>query len=256
MNVNIDLRCGVAGDMILGAMMDWYSRVGDLEEAISEIETAASVMAPIRLSADRVERHGRKALSLNVSWRKLSEREVSGDLMLGYLDEAISLTTMGYYGKDLAHRILRGILDAEMTAHMVHSDEFIHLHETGTPDTIVDAVGLGILFEKLGLEGAWIQATPISLGYGRVETEHGVLEIPVPAVRAMIRNIPVRSGPVPGELATPTGVAAALSLVEIWMDRTDGGDSTDLSGERVGSGAGQKFYDPPFRNILDIYMEA
>jgi uncharacterized protein (DUF111 family) len=71
----------------------------------------------------------------------------------------------------------------------------------------------------------------------------------------MVRDIPVRGGPVPGELATPTGVAASIVLTEIWLDERSGGDLSALPGKVIGSGAGRREYSAPFRNALDIYME-
>jgi hypothetical protein len=211
-------------------------------------------MKPTTIEAKRVDRHGREAILVDVSWDGDSGGSVSGDEMRGHLRDGLSRTTISSFGRSKTERILEEILEAESVAHIVRDTGKVHLHETGTPDTIVDAVGIGMLFERLELEGAWVQGTPISLGYGKVETQHGLLEVPVPAVRAMIRNLPVRSGPVPGELATPTGVAAVKNIVEIWKDQKTGGDGVKLPGKRVGSGAGHRVYEPPFRNVLDIYL--
>ena len=251
-NVTIDMRNGVAGDMLLSAMLDFHG--GETYDLVEDISVASSVMKPTSVEARRVERHGREAFILDVSWEGENDKAVSGEDMKGYLRDALSESTISSAGRSVSERILDEILEAESVAHMVQDPESVHLHEAGTPDTLVDTVGLGMLFERLELDGAWIQGTPISLGYGKVNTEHGLLEVPVPAVRAMIRNLPVRSGPVPGELATPTGVASAKSMVEVWMDHRSGGDGAVIPGKLVGSGAGHRLYEAPFRNVLDIYL--
>lgn len=255
MNVTLDLRCGVSGDMVLGALMDWLGRNGDVREIISDLELAASVMSPTRVEMKHVDRHGTQAARFLVSWDKMSRESVLGEDMISFIEDGLSRISIDRAGKEITMRILKNILDAESIAHLVNDLGEVHLHETGTPDTIVDAVGIGLLYDRLELEGAWIQGTPISLGYGTIDTSHGELEVPVPAVRSMIRNLPVRSGPVPGELATPTGVAAAMALIEIWLDSRAGGDSILIPGEVVGSGAGLNSYPHPFRNTLDIYLE-
>jgi uncharacterized protein (DUF111 family) len=128
----------------------------------------------------------------------------------------------------------------------------VHLHEAGTPDTLVDMIGISLLFDLLELDGEWIKATPVSLGSGKVKTSHGEMDVPVPAVRAMIRNLPARSGPVMGELATPTGIAAVSSFVEIWMDHSELGDKGEIDGSLLGIGAGSREY-PSFPNMLGIW---
>jgi len=254
MNVTLDLRCGVSGDMVLGALLQWYSMSEDPGEVISTLEEAGSLLSPTRVSFTGTERAGRKAGRVEVEWDPLRE-EVSGEMLLGTLRRSFESSGIGRTGREISEKIVRRMLSAESLVHLVRDPLDVHLHETGTPDTIVDALGIGMLYELLELDGAWVQSTPISLGYGEVKTEHGVLEVPVPAVRAMIRDIPVRSGPVPGELATPTGVAAALVMTEIWLDEEAGGDLVSLRGKLAGSGAGRREYTPPFRNALDIYVE-
>jgi pyridinium-3,5-bisthiocarboxylic acid mononucleotide nickel chelatase len=253
MNVTLDLRCGVSGDMLLGALLQWYSRDNDNEEFLGILEEAASVMHPTRIGYSETDRNG-KAARIEVEWEN-GEDHVTGEEMSRYLSEAVKISGIKRTGRRISEKILGRILEAESLVHLVMDPGEVHLHEAGTPDTIVDALGIGMLYERLELDGAWVQATPISLGYGEVATAHGTLQVPVPAVRSMIRGIPVRGGPVPGELATPTGVAAAVVMTEIWLDQGSGGDLAVLPGKIAGSGAGRREYSPPFRNALDIYLE-
>lgn len=254
MNVTLDLRCGVSGDMVLGALLDRYSRTCDVSEILGILMDAASAISPTRVTFGSIDRHERPAGRVDVGWEDGFE-PMDGEGLLGHLRRSFETSGIGRTGRRISERILGRMLEAESVVHMVRDPMEVHLHETGTPDTIVDVLGIGLLYERLELDGAWVQATPISLGYGEVVTAHGTLQVPVPAVRAMIRGIPVRGGPVPGELATPTGVAAALAITEIWLDQEAGGDLVQLPGEIVGSGAGRREYSPPFRNALDIYME-
>ncbi len=254
MNITLDLRCGVSGDMLLGAMLHYYSEKEDPKDILSTLSDAASEISETEVGFKVISRHDRIAGRLEVRWRSDYDH-ITADRLVGQLRKSFESSGIGRAGREISEKIMRRMLDAESIVHVIRDPLEVHLHETGTPDTIVDILGIGLMYEVLELDEAWIQSTPISMGYGEVQTSHGLLEVPVPAVRAMIRNIPVRSGPVPGELATPTGVAAALVLTEIWLDETSGGDLAVLPGRLVGSGAGKREYSPPFRNALDIYME-
>ncbi len=249
MTVTFDLRCGVSGDMLLASLMGMYSGEGDVEAVLSTIRRAASVMSPTEVSLSRVTRNGVEANAISVSWEPMEAETVSAGGMKEYLEQGLQAAALGEKGATLARSILIKILEGEMDAHLTGSIDEVHLHETGTPDTIVDIIGISILYEKLELFDEWVHATPLSLGMGTVETEHGILEVPVPAVRPMIRNIHTRIGPVEGELATPTGVAAITSMVEFWQA------DDELKGEPVGRGAGSREYGDGFSNVLTIYRE-
>jgi len=255
MNVTLDLRCGVSGDMLLAAMLDWHNREGgDSDEVCAILAEAASTISETQVDFSTADRHGIEAGSLTVRW--LSDYDhIKGEKLVGHLRRSFETSGIGRTGREISERIMRRILEAESMVHIVRDPLDVHLHETGTPDTIVDVLGIGMMYETLELDGMWVQSTPISLGYGEVRTSHGPLQVPVPAVRAMIRDVPVRSGPVPGELATPTGVAAATVLTEIWLDQTTGGDLITIEGTVKGRGCGKREYGPPFRNTLEIYAE-
>jgi uncharacterized protein (DUF111 family) len=147
------------------------------------------------------------------------------------------------------------ILEAEAVVHNERDFNNVHLHEAGTPDTLVDAIGIAYVSDKLEVDGYWVKATPVSLGSGTIATAHGVYEIPVPAVRHLMRGLPGRGGPVEGELTTPTGIAAAKAIAEIWLGEDEAGDGVDLPGIIVGKGAGEREYRNGFANTFTIFEE-
>ncbi len=252
MTVALDLRCGVSGDMLLGALVDMYSGDGDERKVLDKIERAASVMSETSVRVDKLERMGIGGASVDVSWKKLPSETVTGTGMREILETALEEISANDRIKRRSLRMFDNILEAEKVSHNCKTLEEVHLHETGTPDTLVDVIGISLLFDMMELDGEWVKATPISLGSGTVDTSHGVLQVPVPAVRHMIRNLPVRGGPVNGELATPTGVAAVSALVELWMDHSEKGDSGPFEGELLGAGAGKREYEG-FSNMLTIW---
>ncbi len=250
MTMIFDLRSGVSGDMLLGAMFQMYE--GDRQEVLDVLVEAASVLSPTRVWIEDIERMGQKGLKLNTEWDEMRYDNTPALDMMSHLSDGLGQISANDRVARMSRRILLSILEAEMTAHQCSTMEEVHLHEAGTPDTIVDAVGISILFDKMELDGEWVKATPISLGAGTVMTSHGELEVPVPAVRPMIRHIPVRSGPMEGELATPTGVAAVSAFVDIWMGHEELGDTGEIPGKLMGLGAGTREY-PSFPNMLGIW---
>lgn len=257
MHLILDLRCGISGDMMLGALLDWYEKeIGDIEPVLEKISKSASVMSPTNVWVRNTDREGEKVKRLYVEWERLDEDTCSGREMLKHLNSGLNINNMNSRIQKLATRILMNILESEAVVHNERDFNEVHLHEAGTPDTLVDVIGIAYVADKLEVDGYWVKATPVSLGMGTISTAHGVYEIPVPAVRHMIRGIPVRSGPVEGELTTPTGIAAAKALVEIWMDENEAGDGLELPGVLVGRGAGEREYLNGFSNTLRIYEEA
>ncbi|MBN1390566.1 MAG: DUF111 family protein [Candidatus Thermoplasmatota archaeon] len=256
MYLTLDLRCGVSGDMLLGALLDWYeSEKGDIQPVLDLIMDAASVQSPTRVSTSSIVRGGIRAKRFQTEWEKLKEGTVSGREMLSYMRSGLELTGMNSRVQNLAQRMMMNILEAEAVVHNERSFLDVHLHETGTPDTLADVIGIAYVSDRMEVDGYWVKATPLSLGQGTVTTEHGVYDIPVPAVRHMIRGIPANHGPAEGELATPTGTAAVKAIVELWMDHGELGEDTAPPGRPVGRGAGVRVYDNGFTNILTMYEE-
>lgn len=123
-------------------------------------------------------------------------------------------------GKKIALKGLDVILEAESKAHDKPIDE-LHLHETGSVDTVLDLVGTAYLLEKTGLLGsAEILATKVAVGSGTVETEHGEFEVPVPAVAEMLsaHKVPYHNGDAKTEVLTPTGAAILISIADKFVE--------------------------------------
>ena len=83
--------------------------------------------------------------------------------------------------------------------------EKVHFHEVGAADSISDIVGACLAFELLGVER--IVCSPVNVGSGTVETEHGTLPVPAPATASLLLGKPIYSRGPAMELTTPTGAA-------------------------------------------------
>ena len=106
--------------------------------------------------------------------------------------------------------IYRLIAEAESKAHDKPVSE-IHFHEVGTMDAIADIASVCLLLHKLAPDQ--IIASPIHVGSGQVKCAHGILPVPAPATAYILKDIPIYSGSIQGELCTPTGAALLKHFV-------------------------------------------
>ena len=138
----------------------------------------------------------------------------------------------------LALRIFEILAQAESEAHGVPADE-VHFHEVGAIDSIVDIVAAAVCFDDLGIRD--VAVTGIAEGSGTVRCQHGILQVPVPAVTniAKAHRLPMRFTSRKGELVTPTGAAIAAALM------TRGELPERFVIERTGLGAGKREYEIP-----------
>jgi len=101
--------------------------------------------------------------------------------------------------------------EAEAAIHSVPVEE-VHFHEVGAVDTIVDIVCAAAGAEALGVE-RWL-ASPLNVGSGTVDCQHGTLPVPAPATLALLGDAPVYAAGPPMERVTPTG-AAVLRMLDV-----------------------------------------
>ena len=138
----------------------------------------------------------------------------------------------------LALRIFEILAQAESEAHGVPVDE-VHFHEVGAIDSIVDIVAAAVCFDDLGIRD--VAVTGIAEGSGTVRCQHGILQVPVPAVASIARTykLPIRYTGRQGELVTPTGAAIVAALM------TQDTLPETFVIEKTGLGAGKREYEIP-----------
>ncbi len=100
--------------------------------------------------------------------------------------------------------VYRLIAEAESHAHGCEVEQ-IHFHEVGSMDAVADIVGTCMLVEEITPDR--IIVSPVHVGSGQVKCAHGILPVPAPATAYILRDIPIYSSGLAGELCTPTGAA-------------------------------------------------
>ena len=124
------------------------------------------------------------------------------------------------------------IAEAESAVHGKTVNE-IHFHEVGTMDAIADVTAVCYFIRRLGIDK--IIASPVRVGYGEVHCAHGILPVPAPATALILKDIPIYSGDIKGELCTPTGAALLKYFVKEFNN-----DMPVMQVNSIGYGMGKK----------------
>lgn len=105
----------------------------------------------------------------------------------------------------------RLLAEAEGRVHGV-APETVHFHEVGAVDAICDIVGACLALEDLGVDRVFVG--PLRAGSGFVKCEHGSMPIPAPGTLGCLAGFDVRFEEGRGELVTPTGACLVGSLAK------------------------------------------
>ncbi|MCK5151636.1 MAG: nickel pincer cofactor biosynthesis protein LarC [Candidatus Thorarchaeota archaeon] len=209
---------GASGDMILSALIDL---IGD-DEAIVPVAASLLIYDPsLRVRINQESRSGLSGKRLEVTMDK--GVRFSPESLLGIIDSVSEELEISKKATKFAKDALNAILLAESRAHDKPINE-LQLHETGSVDTILDIVGAAYLLEKAGFLGeAKILCTKVAVGSGTINTEHGELEVPVPAVSEIIveHDMPIHTGEAKTEVLTPTGAALLVTMVDEFVESAD-----------------------------------
>lgn len=249
--IYFDAFNGVAGDMVLGALIDLGLPLKHLEAELGKLD-----LAGYRLQSKRVERHGLSGVDFRV---ESAEDPVSTHPPHGEdhphhshqehrtyraIRSMIEQSMLSEAVKSRSLRIFKVLAEAEAKVHRSPVEQ-VHFHEVGAVDSIVDVVGVCIGFEYFEVEEFY--ASPLALGGGTVTFSHGTWPVPAPATLELVANLPTRLGPVESELTTPTGAAIVAALATV-ADRPP-----VLASIRSGLGAGDReFSEIP--NMLRLLL--
>ena len=235
----IDAPTGLAGDMLLAALLDL-----GIDQAVVESPLAALGLAGrYRITQHEARSGGLRGVRVDV--QSLEDqpphRHWSG------IREQINAAALAPTLKQRVLAVFTRLAEAEASVHGT-SVEAVHFHEVGAIDALVDVVGVCAAIDDLN--PAEVVCSPLPAGSGTVSTAHGVLPVPVPAVLELARRhrIPLlQGGGLPeGELVTPTG----LALVSVLVDRFMAPEV--LVAETIGVGLGHRQLDRP--NLVRLVL--
>ncbi len=283
MDLHLDMPSGIAGDMLLAALLD---AGGDLPSLLADL--AHLGLGPIGIRAQRVLVGGLSAIRVDVDAPQEATWQVprlAVDLRLGTAVPGVAnpihhhgiqtnshvehrpyrairdlltrSTTLPARAIERAQAVFRLLAEAEAEVHGC-DPETVEFHEVGAVDAIVDVVGCCLLLEQLDITR--IVASPLLPGHGTVSCAHGRMPVPVPAVARMLVRTLAHSGVRPpwkslsfesGELTTPTGCALVCALADVFREAN--AEAEALTVHAVGYGAGHKTI-PRLVNVARVML--
>ncbi len=237
-DVLIECSPGISGDMLLGAFYDLGVPKKVIEQPLIDLglkdlyqlEFKESKSCSIRGIKVKVENN-------DCSPKKRTWRSIKKLILNGPLEDKL---------KKIIFEVFDSLAIAEGKVHGIKSED-VHFHEVGAIDSLVDIIGVCAALNYLNPKKVYCNEP--MLGKGFVQTEHGKLSVPPPAVIELIRqkNIKVLSNrdSIEGELSTPTGIALLANLV----DYLELPSKYSINSYGVGIG-NLKF---PFPNLVRVY---
>lgn len=276
----LDCFAGIAGDMMLGALLDLgvpesvvrhalgYLRLSDYELVVRHIRKGALMARQIEVlepggsvDHDRGHDHDHDHHSHEHTHTHAHRHdEDDDDEPQEHVHPDIGAHAHVHYGQiramivgagprglasDVIERALAmfdrlAVVEAELHGVPVSDVAF---HEVGAVDSIVDIVGTAAALSWLRPRRVVSRSVP--LGGGMVRTAHGLLPVPAPATLALLKGVPVEAGGPPFELTTPTGAVILAANVQSY------GAMPAMQVVAVGHGAGtRELADRP--NLLRV----
>lgn len=232
-----DCFCGISGDMHLGALLDLGVDSGYLIRELSGLR----MNGEFELAVKRTQKNGITGTKADVILKN-QDPEHHVHRHLQEIRAIIEGSELSGTVKKLSMRMFTKIAEAEGKVHGLPPEE-VHFHEVGAVDSIVDLVGAAILLDALKPDR--ILSSPVQVGGGYVRCAHGLIPVPAPATVEILTGVPIRSGLVPFETATPTGAAILACNADAFTERMD------FTVQKIGYGFGTRELEVP--NALRVF---
>lgn len=221
---------GVAGDMFTAAFLD---------AGLVSSEAVKGVPAALGLGGVEIEITSRTTASMEATHLRVetgedSEQHLGLDGGHGHhhhhhhhehehhhhgrthreIDALLEASELPPSAAGFARSVFELLAEAEAAAHGIPVDE-VHFHEVGSLDSIVDVALAGLCVSSV--EPGRSLATPVKLGRGYIEIQHGTHAVPPPASARLAEGFTLAEVPsaitrADVELSTPTGLAILKAL--------------------------------------------
>jgi uncharacterized protein (TIGR00299 family) protein len=230
----LDLVGGLAGDMLLAALIDAGAPHAVLDDVVEALG-----LPDVKVEISTRDDHGLATTHVDVVETAPPPHRRALEL-IGLVESAQLSPTVAARSLDALDRLIR----AESSIHDVPVEDLI-LHEVGGADTLVDVVGTFALLDALGIDR--IACSPVPYARGVVPTGHGVMPGPGPAVLEVLEGAMFVGVESDTELVTPTGAAIVAAAT------SEFGELPALRLDAVGYGSGsRRLHDRP--NVLRVVL--
>ncbi len=247
--LHLDAFSGAAGNMFMGALLD----LGLSRKAL--LEGLDPLGLDFRLVVKKVQRSGFAARYVDVEVpvaraKKRSQARAhkhgphthshSHGRPYKEIRRLLERAKLSPNVKARSLAIFEALGRAEAKVHGSKIEE-VHFHEVGAIDAIVDVTAAAIGLDLLEID--FISCSPIAIGHGTIDSDHGLLPLPAPATLELLSGVPTVPAGVDWETLTPTGAAILRTIVDRF------GPLPAMTIERIGYGAGND-RKGPLPNVL------
>ncbi|MDR0311098.1 MAG: nickel pincer cofactor biosynthesis protein LarC [Acidobacteriota bacterium] len=236
----IEPGSGASGDMMIGALLDLGFSSEELREKLLLLP-----LGGYRLSAKKCDRSGIQATKFDVHEEhehhnhehphkhehnhehghnhheqhgnnhehnhEHERRHEHHHRTFADIRAMIEESRLSSWVKEKSVEAFRRLAEAEGKIHGHPADQ-VHFHEVGAVDSIVDIVGTMIIMESF--RSMRVVSSAVNVGQGMLKCRHGVYPVPAPATQELLRDVPIFSNSITGELTTPTGAALLTTLAD------------------------------------------
>ncbi len=204
-SLHLEALGGISGDMFASAFLDVHPELMmDIRNAVEKMELENHVECDANAHGDGVlngtrflVRNEFPKASYHTPWKDLRRRISDAGL-----EEGILKNTLG---------IFEMLAEAEAIVHGI-APESVVFHEVGSVDSIVDILAASIIIHAHPNVQWFLGSLP--LGRGEVQTDHGKMPLPAPAVMELLKGFEFQDDGEMGERVTPTGAAILRFLSE------------------------------------------
>ncbi len=217
----IDCIGGVAGDMLLGALLDAGADIEAVRRGLEGLGVDG-----LALETEPAVRHGIAATRAIVSGADDQPHRHWSSIRT-----QIDAAGLPERARAIAQEAFRRLAVAEGRMHAI-DPELVHFHEVGAVDAIGEVCGVALALDDLKIDR--VVCSPLPAGRGFVDAAHGRLPLPAPATLALLEGAPLYGVEIELELVTPTGAALVAAVAD------DYGQLPKLTLAGTGYGAGTR----------------
>jgi len=221
--------------MILGALIDAGFQRRDLDKILKGIK-----IKNYNLDVRRVLMGGLRGTHLKVVVKNHAGHHVQFKEIVNLIKDAKIARSV----KEKALMVFENLAKAEAKIHGCKKED-VKFHEVGAVDAVVDIVGAVSGFDYFNIEKFVSSPLPFSRGF--VESSHGRLPLPAPAVLELLKGVPLTWVNFEGELVTPTGAAILKTFC------SEFGNISGMTVTGIGYGAGD-YARTPMPDVLRILI--
>lgn len=222
----VDAIAGLAGDMLLGALLDAGADADGVRDGLAELN-----LPGLELATATESRHGIAACRVVGVVGPDTRGEPEPGRTWADVRRLLAAAVLPARARARAQAVFAALAEAEGRVHGVPA-ESVHFHEVGALDAIGDVCGIALALEALEVDELACSSLPVARGL--VDAAHGRLPLPAPATLELLRGAPLHGVDGDRELVTPTGAAVVAALA------TEFGRLPPMRLELIGYGAGAR----------------